>query len=85
MIKVIEQVSYKWEDVAYAMGFDAAVVKAIERNVFFQTTPACAEVFHRWLSTAGDTQKAKTWEFLIAKLRHSGFSVLADDVHSELL
>ena len=85
MIKVIEQVSYKWEDVAYAMGFDAAVVKAIERNVFFQTTPACVEVFHRWLSTAADTQTAKTWAFLIVKLRHSGFSVLADDVHSELL
>ena len=85
MIKVIEQVSHKWENVAYAIGFDAAVVKAIQRDVSFQTTPACEEVFYRWLSTAGDTQTAKTWEFLIVKLRHTGFSVLADDVLSELL
>lgn len=85
VIKVIEQVSHKWESIAYAMGFDAGVVKAIQRDVFFQTTPACEEVFYRWLSATDDTQTARTWECLIVKLRDSGFRVLADDVHSELL
>ena len=84
-IKIIEQVSHKWQGVAYAMGFDAAIVETIQQNVFFQCTPACEKVFHRWLTTTSDPQASRTWETLVVMLRDSGFSVLAADVDFELL
>ena len=84
-IKIIEQVSHKWQSLAYAMGFDAAVVETIQKDVFFQCTPACEKVFHRWLTTTSDPQTSRTWETLVVMLRDSGFSVLAADVDFELL
>ena len=62
VIRIIEQVSHKWRSVAYAMGFDAAVVETIQQNVFFQCTPACEKVFHRWLTATSDPQTSRTWE-----------------------
>ena len=84
-IKIIEQVSHRWHTVAHAMGFDAAVVETIQRDVFFQCTPACERVFHRWLTATSDPQTSRTWEIIVVMLRECGFSVLAADVDLELL
>lgn len=84
-IKIIEQVSHRWQSVAYAMGFDAAVVETIQQDVFFQCTPACEKVFHRWLTATNDAQTSRTWEIIVVKLRECGFSVLAANVDFELL
>ena len=67
------------------MGFDAAVVKTIQQDVFFQCTPACEKVFHQWLTTTIGPQTSRTWETVVVSLRDSGFSVLAADVNFELL
>ena len=80
-LRIIQQVSYRWQSVAFVMGFDGAEVQRIQQDAPFQTDQACVKVFHQWLTTSDHP----TWETLIVKLRLAQFNVLADDLDSELL
>lgn len=69
-MKVIEQVTPVWEQLAYALHFKPALVKAIDRNNPCKCELACIDMFARWLD--GMARQPVSWETLIVALRDSG-------------
>ena len=69
-MKVIEQVSPVWEWLAYALHFQPAVIRTIDRKNHYQCDLACMDMFGRWLE--GSARQPVSWKTLIAGLRDSG-------------
>ena len=63
---VIPRIQAEWEDVAYALDFEIATVKAIKTND--NPKKCCRELFIDWLSTDHGVGP-KTWSTLIEKLK----------------
>ena len=67
---VIKQVAPDWEQLAIALRFNEAEVRAIKYNSHYQCEPACRDMFGRWLE--GKARQPVSWETLIAALSDSG-------------
>ena len=68
-MKVIEQVAPLWEQLAYALHFNPAVVGAIDRD-HRKCELACIDMFCRWLE--GSACQPVRWVTLMAALNDSG-------------
>lgn len=82
-IKVIEEVSPYWENLALALQFRDSVIRAVERNKYFQVEAACQSILQRWLD--GEGRQPATWATLIECLKDIGHSNLASELRRELL
>ncbi len=71
-VRVIEEVSYNWESLAFSLRFKEHVVRIIAANHPKDCEAACRDTFGRWLQGKNDTRKPVTWETLIRCLYETG-------------
>ena len=65
---VIPRIKAEWEDVAFALRYKIATVKAINEKHNGNPKKCCRELFIDWLST-GHGVYPKTWSTLLDKLK----------------
>ena len=80
-LRVIDQVAGKWEKLAIALGFDAALLEVIERDSHKSET-ACRNMLGRWLR--GEAKIHVSWSALLKGLRDGGFETLALELEQAL-
>ena len=73
----METVAPKWVNLAVALGFDGARIKAIQMGAHYQPQEACFEMFTKWLD-GGHDLSAPTWDVLIVSLREANLMGIAD-------
>ena len=83
MVKTVQKVAHKWENLAYRLLFEPGEVETIRNDTFHQSERACLEVLRRWL--LGEHCSPVTWLTLLKALRECEFVTLADDLESALL
>lgn len=80
--KVLSSVAANWRGLADLLGFDPSITSAIDDKYKGDPELSCREVFSRWLM--GKTGSAPSWGDLLEALDDLNYTVLADDLHSEL-
>ena len=81
MVKIVDGIAAKWEDVAIALGFDAPAIDCIRRDHATDCKAACTSMFHKWLNMEhADICKPVSWTVLIQGLQDAEFSSLADEI-----
>ena len=63
---VVPRIGAKWEDVAYALGYDIPIVEYIKHN-HDDPRECCKELLKNWLITNNGT-KPKIWSTLLQKV-----------------
>ena len=66
-MKVIEQVAPFWEQLAYALHFNPAVVATVAHDNHYKCEHACMDMFGRWLN--GSARQPVSWETLMVALK----------------
>ena len=61
---VIPRIKAEWKDVAYSMGYESDVVKAIEKESHYQIKECCQNLLAEWLK-----KHDPTWETLIKYIK----------------
>ena len=80
-IRVIDTVAAQWEELAIALGFEAAVINYIRRDHVHDAKGACCHVLTKWLMEEEENLRAPvTWTTLIECLMDAGFASLAEDL-----
>ena len=80
-IRVIDTVAAQWEELAIALGFEAAVINYIRRDHAHDAKGACRHVLTRWLAEEEESLRGPvTWTTLIECLMDAGFAILAEDL-----
>ena len=73
----------QWEELAIALGFEAAVINCIRRDHVHDAKGACCHVLTKWLAeeeTSENLRGPVTWTTLIECLAVAGFASLAKDL-----
>ena len=71
----------QWEELAIALGFEAAVINYIRRDHVHDAKGACCHVLTKWLAEDEDKPCGPvTWATLIECLADAGFASLAEDL-----
>ena len=79
-IPIISELSHKWSDISYRLGFSPALTQQIELN-YHRVQDSCKEVMRLWLSSEeGAYRYSTTWEGLIELLEDIELSSLASDI-----
>ena len=79
-IPIISELSHKWSDTSYRLGFTPALTQQIELN-YHRVQDRCKEVMRLWLSSEeGAYRYSTTWEGLIELLEDIELSSLASDI-----
>ena len=68
-VRVIEEVSAKWKDVAIALRFDIHKLNNLESDAQHVSECACREMFIKWLDKREDLRRPITWATLIQSLK----------------
>ncbi len=71
-VRVIEEVSYKWESLALSLHFKEHIIQIITANHPKNCEAACCDMFRRWLQGRNDTREPVSWETLIRSLYETG-------------
>ena len=79
MIRIMDQVTPHWKDLALALHFDGPRIETIDQKVFRNPEDACRDMFFRWLDGDYDLEPA-TWGTLHQCLIDAGLVELADDL-----
>ena len=80
-IRVIDTVAAQWEELAIALGFEAAVINYIRRDHVHDAKGACCHVLTKWLAEKEENLRSPvTWTTLIECLTDAGFAGLAEDL-----
>jgi len=81
---VVPKIKAYWKDVAYSMGYDPHIIKAIQLESH-DLKDSCRKLFEDWLSTSrGPTPK--TWKTLLGKIRDvDEISSVTDEIEETLL
>ena len=77
-IRVIDTVAAQWEELAIALGFEAAVINYIRRDHVHDAKGACRDVLGKWLEEEENLRGPVTWTTLIECLVDAGFASLAE-------
>ena len=77
-MRVIEEVSAKWKDLAIALRFDSYRLKSLENNVQHTSEFACRGMFIRWLDRREDLRRPVTWATLIQSLKDAQLATIAE-------
>ena len=80
--KVVETVQADWADLAYALHFQSATVKAIKKDAG-DVNEACTDVLSRWLGGEGE-RGPRTWATLLEALTDMGKTELAKEIGKKL-
>ena len=80
--KVVEQVQADWDDLAYALRFQSATVKAIKKDAD-DVKERCTDVLSRWLAGEGE-RGPRTWATLLEALKDMGKTELAREIGQNL-
>ena len=78
LVRVIQRVASRWEDIATRLYFETHDVKRIKVDHHYQTIPCCATVFTEWLDGKG--RQPATWLTLVKVIEEAEFSELAVDL-----
>ena len=73
----MEKVAPEWNQVAVALGFNGARIKAIRMGTHHQPREACLEMFTEWLD-GGHNLQPPTWDTIIQSLRVADLTEVAD-------
>ena len=82
-VQVIDTVAAQWEELAIALGFEAAVINYIRRDHVHDAKGACCHVLTKWLAEEKASKNLRgpvTWTTLIECLADAGFGTLAEDL-----
>ena len=81
-LRVIDTVAAQWEELAIALGFEAAVINYIRRDHVHNAKGACCQVLTKWLAEEAEEnlRGPVTWATLIECLADAGFASLAEDL-----
>ena len=72
---VIPKIMNEWEDIAYALCFDIATIKAIRERNCEDPKKCCQEFFDDWLMTNNGVEAGpKVWSTLLDALKEVGIS-----------
>ncbi len=82
VVKPIESIAFRWDEVAIALDIDWCVIKYIRTDAHFQAVPACLEMLHKWLD--GEGCQPATWMRFMEALIDAGFTNLAEDLEEVL-
>ena len=82
-LRIMEKVAPKWDEVAVALGFDGARIKATRMGTHYQPIKACLEIFTEWLD-GGHDLRPPTWDALIQCLRAANLIEIADLIHNTI-
>ena len=77
-MRVIEEVSAKWKDLAIALRFDSYRLKSLENNVQHISECACRGMFIKWLDRREDLRRPVTWATLIQSLKDAQLATIAE-------
>ena len=80
--KVVRETQAVWEELAYALHFDTAIVDAIKRDAH-NVEEACTDVLSRWLDGEGE-RGPRNWSTLLDALKDIGKTELAKEIGSNL-
>ena len=80
-VKVINEVSPRWEELAITLQFSSSVISYIKTDYPHSGTSACCCIFTTWLDEEQDhLPEPVTWATLIQCLTDADFSALAQDI-----
>ena len=82
VIKVVEEVSADWDELALALHFSGEVIRTVRESEHFQVEKACRTILHKWLD--GQGLQPATWDTLMECLKDINHRSLAEDLRKEL-
>ena len=77
LLRIMEEVTPKWKQVAIALGFNGSRIETIEKGALHQPEDACLKMFTDWLAGGHDLQPP-TWDVLIQSLRAANLPEITD-------
>ena len=78
-LKIVDQMSSKWKEMALALKFDHNVMERITCNTCnYGCEESCRQMFSRWLK--GEAGQPITWERLIIALNDIKYGTLASEL-----
>lgn len=80
-LRLVEHVSEDWQLLGFALEFNYAHLKVIERETS-DPYDSCHQLLHIWLS--GETGQPITWSRLIEALQDIGYSTFARELETIL-
>ena len=81
--KIMEEICYKWKEIAFALEFDHHVVERIKYDTQMKgCVESCREVFSLWLKR--EACQPVTWRRLVSALNVINFGVLASKLDQSL-
>ena len=81
---VIKLVAYKWDVVAYCLGFSTPLKNLIKESGNGDPTKCCIKMFEEWLDTNAGIEP-KTWGTLLEELDNTGdFKKSLQEIRDEL-
>ena len=81
IVRIINGVASKWEELAIALGFDAPAIDCIRRDFSSDCKEACSQMLQKWIKMEYTACKPVTWTVLIQCLQDAEFSSLAKDLN----
>ena len=85
LIKVVDSVAFKWEELAIALGFEGAAIERIKKDNFHKSKDSAIKMFEEWLNKgmSGCSQHLPaTWITLIQCLVDTELAELANVLES---
>ena len=85
LIKVVDSVAFKWEELAIAFGFEGAAIERIKKDNFHKSKDSAIKMFDEWLNegTFGCNRHLPvTWITLIQCLIDTELAELANALES---
>ena len=74
----------EWEDLAIALGFEAADIDCVKRDYVQNAKGACREILMKWLNGEIELDAPVTWSTLVQCLIDAGQVGLAQDLQEML-
>ena len=85
VVRVIDTVAPKWEEVAIALGFDGPAIDRMRRDYATDCREACSQMLQKWLRMDYvDICKPISWDVFVQSLQDAEFSCLADELSAIL-
>ena len=82
MVKVIESVAFKWEELAITLGFEGAAIERIKMDAFYKSKDCTIAMFKEWLNAESLGYEPATWSTIIQCLIDSELAEIAKDIES---
>ena len=82
LVRVIESVAFKWEELAIALGFEGAVIERIKMDAFYKSKNCTMSMFKEWLNAESAGYEPATWTTIIQCLIDSELAEIAKDLES---